>query len=445
MTKTWIQRKRETMGEKGNRSAVIKWKSVFFLSFVGGLVGFALWRVLGPHPSPTREELASAIRATGVNLVVQPRGTLQFLPKQIGLKIKNVEQTAQVQYSMNSEFQSEIEKLFYQYAPEYGAVAALDAKSGKVLALIGYFGPGKGPMKEHLALRASFPSASVFKVVTAAAAIAERKFSSQSPLVVTGRDHTLYRSQIFGRKNSEAQAPNRFSRFVTLKEAFGRSINSAFGKLGVFNLGPGIVRDYAERFGFNRAIASDLPVETGKAEISEEPFQLAEATSGFTLKNTMSPLQGALIAASIINDGILVEPYAVEKIYSDSEEVLYDFGEANEDTGKAPTGRSRRVLPKSSIPEMRELMAQTVTKGTSRHSFRGFHRSKYALVNVGGKTGSLTGHEPYGKYDWFVGYGAYKGKKIALSVLTVHGNFWTVKSAFIARKAIEKYFEKELN
>ena len=41
----------------------------------------------------------------------------------------------------------------------------------------------------------------------------------------------------------------------------------------------------------------------------------AEAASGYTRDNTMSPLQGALIAATIVNDGVMMEPYLVQAVY----------------------------------------------------------------------------------------------------------------------------------
>jgi hypothetical protein len=62
-------------------------------------------------------------------------------------------------------------------------------------------------------------------------------------------------------------------------------------------------------------------------------------------------------------------------------------------------------------------------------------------VEVGGKTGSLTGLEPRGKYDWFVGYAQHGGQKIAISALTIHGKLWRVKSSYLARRAIEQYFK----
>jgi beta-lactamase class D len=64
-------------------------------------------------------------------------------------------------------------------------------------------------------------------------------------------------------------------------------------------------------------------------------------------------------------------------------------------------------------------------------------------LEVGGKTGSLTGLEPKGRNDWFVGYADRGDKAIAFASLTVNKERWTIKSAVVARKVIEAYFDSE--
>jgi len=287
----------------------------------------------------------------------------------------------------------------------------------------------RNDINEHLALRATFPSASVFKVVTAAAAIAERNFSANTVIPFNGRNHTLYRSHILKTKI------NRWTRYITLKEAFARSVNTVFARLGAFNVGAEELRDYAGRFGFNRQIASDMPIQQGKALIEDDAWTLAEAASGYTRENTMSPLQGALIAATVANDGVMMEPYVVNSVHRGDGTQIYSA--APKIAGKS--------LDKDTAGEIRTLMRETVRKGTSRGSFRGFSRGRFALVDVGGKTGSLTGLDPRGKYDWFVGFAQYGGRKIAVAALTVHEKLWRVKSSYLARRSFEAYFKDQVS
>jgi len=327
-----------------------------------------------------------------------------------------------VRYSFDTKLQKDMEGLFEQYTPDYGAFVALDAKTGRVLSMVSYSRSKK--IQENLALRASFPSASVFKVVTAAAAIEEHNISKDTVIPVNGRYHTLYRRQIL---KSDI---TRWTKFMTLKEAFARSVNTVFGRIGAYTVGSQGLRTYAGRFGFNRRIAADLPIQEGKAWIPEDLWGLAESASGFTRDNTMSPLQGALIAASVANDGVMMEPFVVESISQTDNSVLYTA---------EPKVASVTMDPATAV-EIRALMKETVLHGTSRGSFKGFFKSGFAMIDVGGKTGSLTGFDPRGKYDWFVGYADAGSRQIAIAALTIHEKQWRVKSSYLARRAIESYF-----
>jgi cell division protein FtsI/penicillin-binding protein 2 len=345
-------------------------------------------------------------------------------PSEISLDLTSGNKVrAFVQYSFDLKLQKVMEGLFQAYNPDYGAFVALDASTGKILALVSY--SRSKSVAYNLALRASFPSASVFKVVTATAAIDAHKISADTVIPVNGRNHTLYKGQILKGEVT------RWTRFMTLKEAFASSVNTVFGKIGAFTVGSQGMRQFADRFGFNRKIAADVPIEEGHAWIPEDTWGLAESSSGFTKDNTMSPLQGALIAASIANDGVMMEPFMVEAVLDAQRSVLY---------AAEPKIASVTMGPETAH-EVRALMKETVLHGTSRGSFRGFFKDHLSLVNVGGKTGSLTGYDPRGKYDWFVGYAVDGPHRFAVAALTIHEKLWRVKSSFLARLAIESYFK----
>lgn len=346
------------------------------------------------------------------------------LPSDFILKKDKIEKKVFPEYTLNSTLQDEMVKLFKQYNPDYGAFVAIDAPTGRILSLISY-NPNDPQLKGHLALKATFPSASVFKVVTASAAIAEKKLHPDSLISFSGRSHTLYKSQLF------KETSNRWTRKMTLKEAFAKSVNTVFGKIGVFNLGPTELKTYADRFGFNRMIESDLPLETGKAIITEDPFEVAETASGYTLENRMSPLQGALIAATIVNDGVMMTPYIVQRLRDETSNIEF--------IGLPKV--SANVLDSATTDQMKELFRETVTSGTSKKSFRGFFKGIYSDIDAGGKTGSLTGDTPKGKYDWYVGYAQKGSSRIAFASLTISKEYWKVKSSYVVRRAMEVYFK----
>jgi hypothetical protein len=325
---------------------------------------------------------------------------------------------------LDAKLQKTMEALFRSYSPDYGAFVALDAQTGRVLSLISY-SRDKGS-HGNLALRATFPSASVFKVVTATAAIESKKVAPETVIPFNGRNHTLYRGQILKSNIT------RWTRFITFKDAFAQSINTVFGKVGAFTVGQSGLRTYADRFGFNRKINTDLPVQEGRAPIPEDAWGLAETASGYTVENTMSPLQGALIAAAVANDGVMMEPFVVQNLFAADGSSVY-LGEPKV---------SGVTMDRSTSHQLKTLMKETVVRGTSRGSFRGFFKSNFALLDVGGKTGSLTGYDPKGKYDWFVGYAGSASQRIAIAALTISEKQWRVKSSYLARRAIESYYKE---
>src|SRR6185437_16025417 len=92
-----------------------------------------------------------------------------------------------VQYSFDQRLQSYVGDLSQHYDPDYASFVALDAKTGRILSMVS-FTRDHSDQKElgNLALRSTFPSASVFKVVTAAAAIEEHNFTVNTVIPFTG-------------------------------------------------------------------------------------------------------------------------------------------------------------------------------------------------------------------------------------------------------------------
>ena len=88
-------------------------------------------------------------------------------------------------------------------------------------------------------------------------------------------------------------------------------------------------------------------------------------------------------------------------------------------------------------------MRETVRRGSARKSFGNFFKGDFEDLDVGGKTGSLTGRMPAGKYDWFVGYAMQGDKRVSYASLTINKEFWTVKAHYVARKFIEAVFSND--
>lgn len=334
-----------------------------------------------------------------------------------------------IEYSIESDLQERADQLLKSYKPDYAAIVVMNAETGEIMALSSY--EKQAEQATNWALHGQFPAASIFKVVTAGAALDKYDLPTETMIFFNGGSHTLYKKNVMN-----AQV-NRWTRVTTLKEAFARSFNTPFGRLTFDRLKPADIEQYAIKFGFNKKISSDLPFDMGFTEIPDEKnFNLAEIASGFNKVTRMSVIQGALIAASVASEGVMPVPSIVRSIKDDKGFNLYESRPVTAAT----------VLTQESAEKLRSLMAATIQSGTSRKSFRQLMPTlRLSEIQVGGKTGSLTGDSPKGKVDWFIGYGiGAKDEKIAVAAITVNKKQWTVKSSYLARQMIETHFQETI-
>jgi peptidoglycan glycosyltransferase len=418
---------------ENNRLGIMKknkqWNKRFIYTMgLGGLLllGTGLWTSKGQSLSVLSLNDKDIFQKTMISQNIGKFVKANRYPAGITFKVEDNLRFAKVNYTFDEELQKEANAMLQKYKPDFGAFVAIDARSGRVLSMASYENGGSD--LGNLNLRATFPAASIFKVVTAAAAIDMGKASPNTVIPINGAYHTLYKRNI-----ASMQKNNRWTRYITLREAFAKSVNTFFGKLGLFHIGGSELGIYAQKFQFNRTIAADIPIQVGHTSITEgDDMSIAEAASGFTRDNTMSPIHGALIAAAVANDGIMMEPYLVDSLEDENGLRLY---QAQPKVASVP-------ITVDSAREMRILMRETVSAGTSRKTFKRFMKlKKFRTVEVGGKTGSLTGREPRGKYDWFVGYIQVGDHVVAIASLTINEKFWKVKSSYMAGEFFSAYID----
>lgn len=346
-------------------------------------------------------------------------------PSQLGYNDQNL----YIDYTIDQDLQDWANARLARYNPDYGVFVALDPDTGKIIALAS--NRRDQQISSDLAFKATYPAASTFKLITAAAAIEEGIATPKTIFSFNGKSTSLYKTQVFQTKF------NKWTRKVSLKTAFAKSVNPIFGRLGAKKIGGETLVNYAERFGFNAKFSSDFEFDNGSINIDlNDEWQAAEAASGYTRNNTLSPVHGAVLAASIANGGKLISPSIVESVTDAKNQVLY-----SSDQPQALT-----VLSKNSALAMQKLMRATISEGTGRRTFRTFsNKKKFSDIITGGKSGHLRGFEPKGSYDWFIGYGERNDKKIAYAVLCINKDKWYVKSARFAREALEHYFQQPEN
>lgn len=393
------------------------------LVFVGGwVIGFGshlrtLSRGTLTEKLLSKTELQSKLAAVNLPDVYEFRRNEIRLPE--------YEEPVILDYAFDPSIQAMAEDLLDQYRPDLGVMVAMDASTGRVLAMAGR--NESFPIEGHPGFQSTYPSASVFKVITAAAALEEQKANPHTLIAFAGRNHTLYKYQVL------KERVTGWMRHISLKDAFAKSVNTVFGRLAVHEIGSEPLKNFSTKFAFDEEIHSEFPVVKSHAANPSTAFELAEMASGFTQDNVISPLHGAMIAAAVANDGVMMQPYFLNAAYLKSGKTLY----------RSEPAIQSKVISAETASELKTLMRETVTTGTSKKAFRGFFRGRYSGLDVGGKTGHLTDQTLNGKIDWFVGFAQAHGRKIAVSVLTVHKKFWTVKPSDLARKAIEAAFSQK--
>lgn len=343
-------------------------------------------------------------------------------PESLALDTGSRVHEARLTYTLDPELNEFLDGIYARYKPDYGAFVALDASTGAVVAMKSFI-KDEEPWG-NLTLLNSYPAASVFKVITAAASLDQDLLSPESVLRYNGKKTSLYKSQVLRHKD------NKWTRRPTLTAAFAQSINPVFARIGVYMLGADQLDSYASRFGFNTEVDTDLEFQTGLTEIIEDEWRVAESASGYTRTNTLSPLHGAMLAGAIANEGRIMVPYVVELATDEWGVPLYL---------EQPTVLSSPISSQTA-GELRQLMRETVRRGSARKSFKNFFKGKFKDLDAGGKTGSLTGRMPAGRYDWFVGYAMQGDRKLSYASLTINKEYWTVKAHYVARKFIETAF-----
>ncbi|GAA3989902.1 MULTISPECIES: penicillin-binding protein 2 [Streptomyces] len=284
-----------------------------------------------------------------------------------------------------------------------GAVAAIDPSTGAILALASYpsYDPstiagsndgdawGKLQKKSdandpmlNRALRETYPPGSTFKVVTAAAALENELYTDPDsptktplPWIMPGTTTPL---------ENEGNIP---CKNATLRTALRYSCNTVFGKVGA-DLGNDKMLAEAEKFGFNSE--QFTPVRANASVFSDDMNESQTALSSIGQFNTAAtPLQMAMVASAVANDGTLMKPYMVDKLQTSSLDTI-------EQTD--PEKLSQPLSSKNA--QILQSMMETVVKdGTGKNA-------QIDGVTVGGKTGTAqhgvdNSEKPYA---WFLSY-----------------------------------------
>jgi peptidoglycan glycosyltransferase len=307
------------------------------------------------------------------------------------------------------------------YEVPYAAVVAIDPRTGRVLAYVSH--SSANPDAGDLARDPTPPTASVFKLVSAAALV-EHGVTLDETVCFHGGSSRLTEADLVD-SDLDRQC-------ATLPDAVGSSINTVFAKLALRHLDSPTLERYAGAFGFGHAIPFDVPTRPSPGEVPDrtaDPLEFARTSAGFWHMH-MSPLHGALIAATFANGGVMMRPTMVDRVVDASgAELLAQEPEV-----------FRRVVGANTASLVGQMMERTTTSGTGRRSF--YDRAGRPFlpgIRVAGKTGTLSAADPYRGYTWWVGFAPLEAPRIAVASLVVNRPEWRIKASYVAREALRFY------
>jgi peptidoglycan glycosyltransferase len=380
------------------------------------------------HLTDDRQKLADDTAKPNISIDKLEVQTLLNSEAFINLKEKSFEFTSdglkyRVDTSLDIPLQNFLIKNLNLSTSRYIAIVVMDPVTGRILSMVGFDrnDPSNNPCVDN-----RFPAASIFKIVTASAAIEKFGLNADSEFTYNGNKYTLYKSQLKNRRNS-------FSNTISLGDSFAQSVNPVFGKIGVYYLGKASLENYATAFGFNRNINFEIELAPSRFSIEDNPYDWAEIACGFNRKTKISPLHGAIITSAILNRGQLLEPTIVDRIMDQDGRVLY---------------RSRRTLLNRAVSAqvseiVNDLMETTIISGTCKKAFRNFGKDRVlSKLNIGAKSGSIYNASHDTRYDWFVGFAEQKEgpAKIVISAVVGHQKYIGTRASYYARIAIKEYF-----
>ncbi|TVL92414.1 penicillin-binding protein 2 [Streptomyces sp. SAJ15] len=299
-----------------------------------------------------------------------------------------------------------------------GAVAAIDPRTGKILALASTpsYDPSTiagGTDKDedawkaldkknnpddpmlNRALRQTYPPGSTFKVVTAAAALENELYGSVDEPTDTPLPWTLPDTRVQLKNEGNIPCKN-----ASLRVALQYSCNTVFGKISA-DLGNKKMKEQAEKFGFNEEVFTPVRADASIYPKDNRP-QNAMAGIG-QASNRATPLQMAMVAAAIANDGELMEPYMVDKLRAPNLSII-------EQHEPKPMGEP---ISSDTAHKLQDIMETVVEKGTGKNA-------RIPGVTVGGKTGTAQHGVSNSKnpYAWFISYAkGDNGSPVAVAVV----------------------------
>lgn len=316
-----------------------------------------------------------------------------------------------------------------------GAVVVMDPSSGKILAMVSKpdYNPNeindiwdeltkedtgdtdKASPLVNRATQGLYPPGSTFKILTALEYVRENPDYEDYQYDCTGKG--VFNSVTINCYNNKAHGE------VDLKESFAKSCNSSFSNIGV-TLNMSSFRKLCDAFLFNQSIPIDMLYNKSSFVLNgKSPKDQIPQTAIGQGQTQITPLHNALIVSAVANGGVMMKPYVVDRIESQSGETVKKY---------LPEMVKTVMTPKES-EILTSFMTETVNSGTAV-SLKNNH------YTVAGKTGSAEFMEGKPAHAWFVGFAPAEKPEIAVSIVVEGVGTGSDYAVPIADKIFKTYF-----
>jgi len=301
-----------------------------------------------------------------------------------------------------------------------GAVAAINPQTGEILAMVNQptYDPNQLASHDFTAVQKAWdkltndddqpmlnrttqqilPPGSTFKLVTAAAALENGVVDNASDKVKGGRSLSFpgVQYKLVNENGSSCGGDP-----ITFGRALEVSCNVSFGSLAG-KIGQDALDEQASKFGFGTDPLAGLPMNPSRFTTSDtqlENTQLAQSGIG-QFEVAATPLQMAMVAGAIANEGEVMRPYVIKTVRSPNVRVLE----------KGEPQAFGRAMSRSNAAILRDMMVKVVERGTATSA-------RINGVDVGGKTGTAQSTPDRPPYAWFVAFAPAKNPKVAVAVV----------------------------
>lgn len=301
--------------------------------------------------------------------------------------------------------QEVLSKTVAEHGATGGSVVILNPKTGAVMAMANHpdFDPnnyGAVPSLSNYintAMSLDYEPGSIFKPITMAAAINEKKITPDTVY----EDLGVVEMDEFKIRNSDGQAHG----MQTMTQVLEKSLNT--GMIFVEQkLGHSKFRDYVYKFGFGKKTGIELPNEIlGNLDNLEKKGDIFFATSSYGQGHTVTPLQVTTAFTALANAGKLMKPHVVHKIV---------HGDGREEITEPEV--VEQVVSASTAAQVTAMLVNVVENGHGK-------RAGVPGYYIAGKTGTAqvpykdrAGYEPGKTIGSFVGYGPVDNPQFVMLV-----------------------------